>query len=44
MGFAALENILNVYQYDLDVGIARSFTIFLAYAPFGITMSCFFRK
>jgi RsiW-degrading membrane proteinase PrsW (M82 family) len=44
MGFAVLENILNAYQYDLDVGIARAFTTVLAHAPFGITMGCFFRK
>lgn len=38
MGFAALENILYVFQYGMANGILRAFTAVPAHATFGILM------
>ena len=44
MGFAALENILYVYQYGINVGLTRAFTAVPAHATFGILMGYFMGK
>ncbi|APZ45027.1 protease PrsW [Polaribacter reichenbachii] len=44
MGFAALENILYVYQFGLATGILRAFTAVPAHATFGILMGYFMGK
>lgn len=41
MGFAALENILYVFQYGMTNGIVRAFTAVPAHATFGILMGYF---
>lgn len=42
LGFAALENILYVYQFGLHVAILRMFTAVPAHASFGIMMGYYF--
>ena len=44
MGFAALENILYVFQYGFTTGITRFFTAVPAHATFGILMGYFMGK
>ena len=44
MGFAALENILYVFQYGAGNGILRAFTAVPAHATFGILMGYFMGK
>lgn len=44
MGFAALENVLYVYQYGVNTGITRAFTAVPAHATFGILMGYFMGK
>jgi RsiW-degrading membrane proteinase PrsW (M82 family) len=44
MGFAALENIIYVYQYGFQTGITRAFTAVPAHATFGILMGYFMGK
>ena len=44
MGFAALENVLYVFQYGLSNGIIRAFTAVPAHAIFGIIMGYFMGK
>ena len=44
MGFAALENILYVFQYGFETGITRAFTAVPAHATFGILMGYFMGK
>jgi len=44
MGFAALENILYVFQYGMSNGIIRAFTAVPAHATFGILMGYFMGK
>ncbi|PQJ79167.1 PrsW family intramembrane metalloprotease [Polaribacter porphyrae] len=44
MGFAALENILYVFQYGVNVGFTRAFTAVPAHATFGILMGYFMGK
>ncbi len=44
MGFAALENILYVFQYGSATGIIRAFTAVPAHATFGILMGYFMGK
>jgi len=44
MGFAALENVLYVYQYGFSTGITRAFTAVPAHATFGILMGYFMGK
>ena len=44
MGFAALENVLYVYQYGSSTGITRAFTAVPAHATFGILMGYFMGK
>ena len=44
MGFAALENVLYVYQYGFSTGIMRAFTAVPAHATFGILMGYFMGK
>ena len=44
MGFAALENILYVFQYGFSTGIIRAFTAVPAHATFGILMGYFMGK
>lgn len=41
MGFAALENILYVFQYGFSTGVTRAFTAVPAHATFGILMGYF---
>jgi RsiW-degrading membrane proteinase PrsW (M82 family) len=41
MGFAALENIMYVFQYGVGTGITRAFTAVPAHATFGILMGYF---
>lgn len=41
MGFAALENVLYVYQHGVATGITRAFTAVPAHATFGILMGYF---
>ncbi len=44
MGFAALENIMYVFQYGMTNGIVRAFTAVPAHATFGILMGYFMGK
>ena len=44
MGFAALENILYVFQFGIENGILRAFTAVPAHATFGIIMGYFMGK
>lgn len=44
MGFAALENVLYVFQYGISTGIIRAFTAVPAHATFGILMGYFMGK
>jgi RsiW-degrading membrane proteinase PrsW (M82 family) len=44
MGFAALENVLYVYQYGVETGILRAFTAVPAHATFAILMGYFIGK
>ncbi len=44
MGFAALENILYVFQYGFGTGITRAFTAVPAHATFAILMGYFMGK
>lgn len=44
MGFAALENVLYVFQYGFGNGILRAFTAVPAHATFGILMGYFMGK
>ncbi len=44
MGFAALENVLYVYQYGIATGITRAFTAVPAHATFAILMGYFMGK
>lgn len=44
MGFAALENILYVFQYGFETGITRAFTAVPAHATFGVLMGYFMGK
>ena len=44
IGFAALENILYVFQYGVSTGIIRAFTAVPAHATFGILMGYFMGK
>lgn len=41
MGFAALENVLYVYEHGVATGIVRAFTAVPAHATFGILMGYF---
>lgn len=41
MGFAALENVMYVFQYGFQTGIIRAFTAVPAHATFGILMGYF---
>lgn len=44
MGFAALENVLYVFQFGYSIGITRAFTAVPAHATFGILMGYFMGK
>jgi RsiW-degrading membrane proteinase PrsW (M82 family) len=44
MGFAALENILYVFQHGVATGITRAFTAVPAHATFAILMGYFMGK
>lgn len=44
MGFAALENVLYVFQYGFANGVMRAFTAVPAHATFGILMGYFMGK
>ncbi|MGJ8743710.1 PrsW family intramembrane metalloprotease [Polaribacter sp.] len=44
MGFAALENILYVFQYGMGTGVVRAFTAVPAHATFAILMGYFMGK
>mgnify|MGYP000456585027 CR=1 FL=1 len=44
MGFAALENVLYVFQFGLSTGLFRAFTAVPAHATFGILMGYFMGK
>jgi RsiW-degrading membrane proteinase PrsW (M82 family) len=44
MGFAALENILYVFQHGVSTGITRAFTAVPAHATFAILMGYFMGK
>mgnify|MGYP000108791507 CR=1 FL=1 len=44
MGFAALENVLYVFQHGFQTGIIRAFTAVPAHATFGILMGFFMGK
>ncbi|WP_298881653.1 PrsW family glutamic-type intramembrane protease [uncultured Polaribacter sp.] len=44
MGFAALENVLYVFQYGVSTGITRAFTAVPAHATFAILMGYFMGK
>lgn len=44
MGFAALENIVYVFQYGYTTGVIRAFTAVPAHATFGILMGYFMGK
>jgi len=44
MGFAALENILYVYQYGISTGVTRAFTAVPAHATFAVLMGYFMGK
>lgn len=41
MGFAALENVMYVFQHGVSTGIVRAFTAVPAHATFGILMGYF---
>lgn len=42
LGFAAVENILYVYEYGASVGYLRAFTAVPAHAVFGVVMGFYF--
>lgn len=42
LGFAAVENIMYVYQGGLSVGLLRAFTAVPAHALFGVSMGYYF--
>jgi len=42
LGFAAIENILYVYEYGADIGYLRAFTAVPAHAVFGVVMGFYF--
>ena len=44
MGFAALENVLYVFQFGFENGITRAFTAVPAHATFGIIMGYYMGK
>lgn len=44
MGFAALENVLYVFQYGVSTGVLRAFSAVPAHATFGILMGYFMGK
>ncbi|PQJ82529.1 PrsW family intramembrane metalloprotease [Polaribacter glomeratus] len=44
MGFAALENVLYVFQHGVETGITRAFTAVPAHATFAILMGYFMGK
>ncbi len=44
MGFAALENVLYVFQHGVATGVTRAFTAVPAHATFGILMGYFMGK
>ena len=44
MGFAALENVIYVFQFGMENGIIRAFTAVPAHATFGILMGYFMGK
>ncbi|MEE9408707.1 MAG: PrsW family glutamic-type intramembrane protease [Polaribacter sp.] len=44
MGFAALENVLYVFQHGVETGILRAFTAVPAHATFAILMGYFMGK
>ncbi len=44
MGFAALENVLYVFQYGVATGVTRAFTAVPAHAVFGVLMGYFMGK
>ncbi|MDP5105168.1 MAG: PrsW family glutamic-type intramembrane protease [Polaribacter sp.] len=44
MGFAALENVLYVFQHGVETGITRAFTAVPAHAAFAILMGYFMGK
>jgi RsiW-degrading membrane proteinase PrsW (M82 family) len=44
MGFAALENVLYVFQYGFATGVTRAFTAVPAHATFGILMGYYMGK
>ena len=44
MGFAALENVLYVFQHGISTGITRAFTAVPAHATFAILMGYFMGK
>lgn len=44
LGFAAVENILYVYNYGFDVGLTRAITAVPAHALFGVIMGFYFGK
>lgn len=44
MGFAALENVLYVYQFGVSTGFLRAFTAVPAHATFGVLMGYFMGK
>jgi RsiW-degrading membrane proteinase PrsW (M82 family) len=44
MGFAALENVLYVFQHGVETGIVRAFTAVPAHATFAILMGYFMGK
>jgi len=44
MGFAALENVLYVFQFGMENGIIRAFTAVPAHATFGILMGYYMGK
>jgi len=44
MGFAALENVLYVFQFGMGNGIVRAFTAVPAHATFGILMGYYMGK
>jgi RsiW-degrading membrane proteinase PrsW (M82 family) len=42
LGFAAIENILYVYEYGANIGYLRAFTAVPAHAVFGVVMGFYF--
>lgn len=42
LGFAAVENVIYVYEGGLDVGLMRAFTAVPAHALFGVSMGYYF--